>query len=117
MTKAAAVKTKGRNYFGKEMAAVPERLKIKVHGKDGFSLGKQEIDLRYIEQITDGEQTAALGLLLKYACEHLIDGKRTLGEIVEFLNKELEEKGFNAFRENGYVSGGHAEGSGNLFLF
>ena len=108
MTKAAAVKTKGRNYFGKEMAAVPERLKIKVHGKDGFSLGKQEIDLRYIEQITDGEQTAALGLLLKYACEHLIDGKRTLGEIVEFLNKELEEKGFNAFRENGYVSGVYA---------
>lgn len=108
MTKAAAVKTKGRNYFGKEMVSVPERLKIKVHGKDGFSLGKQEIDLRYVEQITDGEQTAALGLLLKYACEHLIDGKRTLGEIVEFLNKELEEKGFNAFRENGYVSGGYA---------
>ena len=108
MTKAAAVKAKGRNYFGKEMASVPERLKIKVHGKDGFSLGKQEIDLRYIEQIADGEQTASLGLLLKYACEHLIDGKRTLGEIVEFLNHKLEEKGFDAFRENGYVSGGYA---------
>lgn len=108
MTKAAAVKTKGRNYFGKEMASVPERLKIKVHGKDGFSLGKQEIDLRYIEQITDGEQTASLALLLKYACEHLIDGRRTLGEIVEFLNKELAEKGFDAFRENGYISGGYA---------
>ncbi len=47
MTKAAPSKTKSRNYFGKEMASVPERLKIKVHGKDGFSLGKQEIDLRY----------------------------------------------------------------------
>ena len=108
MTKAAPSKTKSRNYFGKEMASVPERLKIKVHGKDGFSLGKQEIDLRYIEQIADGEQTASLALLLKYACEHLIDGKRTLGEIVELLNRKLEEKGFDAFRENGYVSGGYA---------
>lgn len=65
----------------------PERLKTKVSKTDGFSLGRQEIDLRYIEQLIDTEQTAALSLLLKYAVEHLIDGKRTLPEIVEFLQK------------------------------
>ena len=44
-----------------------------------------EVDLRYIEQIVDTEQTASLSMLLKYAAEHLIDGKRTLPEIAEYL--------------------------------
>ena len=54
-------------------AAKPERLKTRISGTDGFSLGRQEIDLRYTEQLIDAEQTAALGLLLKYAVEHLAD--------------------------------------------
>lgn len=35
----------------------PERLKVKVHGRDGFTIGKQEVDLRYVEQLIDSEQT------------------------------------------------------------
>lgn len=86
----------------------PERLKIKTHGKDGFSLGKQEIDLRYIEQLADSEQTAALGLLLKYAVEKLIDGRQTLPEIVRFLHKQLEEKGLSFLFEGERASCGYA---------
>lgn len=85
----------------------PERLKVKTHGKDGFSIGHQEVDLRYIEQLVDTEQTACLGLLLKYAIEHLIDGKRTLPEIAEYLIEELNRKGF-AFLNNGTISCGYA---------
>lgn len=77
-----------------------DRIKTKVHGKDGFSIGQQDVDLRYVEQLVDTEQTAALSLLLKYAVEHLIDGKRTLPEIVEYLIHELENKGL-AFLGNG----------------
>lgn len=54
---------------------------------------KQEVDLRYVEQLIDSEQTGALGALLKYAVEKLIDGKRTLPEIVELLCNKLEKKG------------------------
>lgn len=86
----------------------PERLKTKTHGRDGFSLGKQEIDLRYIEQLIDTEQTASLGLLLKYAVEHLIDGKRSLDEIVRFLNRQLEEKGLAFLSDGSYISCGYA---------
>mgnify|MGYP000010711542 CR=1 FL=1 len=68
-------------------ATKPEHLKTRISGTDGFSLGRQEIDLRYTEQLIDAEQTAALGLLLKYAVEHLADGRRTLPEIVQFLWK------------------------------
>lgn len=86
----------------------PDRLKTKTHGKDGFSIGRQDVDLRYIEQIVDTEQTASLSILLKYAVEHLIDGKRTLPEIVEYLIKELDQKGLGFFSNNSYISCGYA---------
>ena len=92
-----------RGEHGKE-----ERLKIKVHGQDGFALGRQEIDLRYIEQLIDTEQTAALGLLLKYAVEHLIDGQRTLAEIITFLDSQLRDKGLSFLSDGSYISCGYA---------
>lgn len=89
-------------------AAKPERLKTRISGTDGFSLGRQEIDLRYTEQLIDAEQTAALGLLLKYAVEHLADGRRTLPEIVQFLWKNLSLHGLSFFTENQKISCGYA---------
>ena len=77
-------------------------------GKDGFSLGKQNVDLRYIEQLVDSEQTAALGLLLKYAVENLVDGRRTLPEIAKYLEQQVEKKGLAFFAEGGYIPGGYA---------
>ena len=89
-------------------AGKPERLKIKVYGKDGFLLGHQDVDLRYIEQIVDSEQTAALGLILKYAIENLVDGQRTVSEIVQLLSKELQKKGLSAFAEGSSLPCGYA---------
>ena len=89
-------------------AAKPERLKTRISGTDGFSLGRQEIDLRYTEQLIDTEQTAALSLLLKYAVEHLTDGRRTLPEIVQFLWKNLSLHGLSFFTENQKISCGYA---------
>ena len=86
----------------------PDRLKIKVHGKAGFLLGRQEVDLRYVEQLIDPEQTAALGLLLKYALEHLADGKKTMPEIVDYLQKQIHTKGLIAFADGSYLPCGYA---------
>jgi predicted ABC-class ATPase len=86
----------------------PERLKVKVQGRDGFALGRQNVDLRYIEQIVDSEQTAALGLLLKYAVEHLVDGRKTVSEIAVFLQEQIMEKGLKFFAEGNYIPGGYA---------
>lgn len=102
MTKAENIPSR-HTHHGQE-----ERLKIKVHGKDGFSLGKQEIDLRYIEQIADSEQTAALALLLKYAVEHMINGKCTLSEAVEALQANLDTQGLAFLFDSSYVSCGYA---------
>ena len=101
--------TKRRDYrSGAVRKNEPERLKLKTMGTDGFAIGKQTVDLRYLEQLIDSEQTACLGMLLKYAVEHLVDGKRTIAEVVVQLQKELETSGMRFLAENGIVSGGYA---------
>lgn len=85
-----------------------ESLKVKLQGKDGFSLGRQTVDLRYIEQLIDSEQTATLGLLLKYTAEKLVDSKKTLPEIVQCLHTRLTENGLSVFMDGTYISGGYA---------
>ena len=97
-----AVRSHGRN------ADRPEQLKIKVHGKDGFLIGKQDVDLRYIEQLIDTEQTAALGLLLKYTIEKLADGTRTIDDIVKYLADQLKHKGLSFLSEGSYIPCGYA---------
>lgn len=97
-----AVRSHGRN------AGRPEQLKIKVHGKDGFLIGKQDVDLRYIEQLIDTEQTAALGLLLKYTIEKLTDGTRTIDDIVKYLADQLKHKGLSFLSEGSYIPCGYA---------
>ena len=108
MSKNALSQGTKKDYYGHFKAQdKPERLKVKVHGRDGFSIGKQEVDLRYIEQLIDSEQTQTLGALLKYAVEKLTDGKRTLPEIVELLSSKLEKEGLS-FLSEGYISCGYA---------
>lgn len=94
----------------KHSAERPEHknLKTKVSKTDGFTLGRQEIDLRYTEQLIDTEQTAALSLLLKYAVEHLIDGKRTLSEVVELLHNRLRQQGLSFLSGNSEIACGYA---------
>lgn len=97
-----AVRSHGRN------AGRPEQLKIKVHGKDGFLIGKQDVDLRYVEQLIDAEQTAALGLLLKYTIEKLADGTRMIDDIVKYLADQLKHKGLSFLSEGSYIPCGYA---------
>ena len=93
---------------GRERAGSDGRLKMKCRGKEGFSLGRSDIDLRAIEQLADSEQTAMLGLLLKYAVENLIDGKRTLPQVADLLVRGLGEKGFSLFGREGSIYCGYA---------
>lgn len=70
-----------------------DRNKIKVMGTDGFSYNKHQVDLRYLEQITDGEQMLAIAKCLEYL-EKKFGGKETdisvLLKDVEYL---LEKQG------------------------
>lgn len=74
-----------------------EHMKIKGFGKDSFSLDKETIDLCYVEQLADSEQTNALAHLLRYALEQVLDGKRTVRQTIQILSDTLDKKGWDPF--------------------
>ena len=74
-----------------------ERLKVRSQGRDAFSLGKENVDVRFVEQIADSEQTAALAHLLRYGLERFADGTCPLTEAVERLFAVLEREGWAPF--------------------
>ena len=71
-------------------------------------MNHEEIDLRSVDQVVDREQTAALAQCLIYAAKHLMDGKRTMQEIADLLEKKMDEKGPEGVLESGTVSCGLA---------
>ena len=73
-----------------------EHMKAKVFGKDSFSLDKDTIDLRYVEQLADSEQTCALAYLLRYALEQS-EANLTVQETVQHLTDLLTAKGWAPF--------------------
>ena len=80
-----------------------DRIKLKTQGKDSVLINHDMIDLRYVEQLADSEQLMSLGYLMKYARLHLVDGTRTLTEIVNELCKLLKAKGLSAVCEENYM--------------
>lgn len=84
------------------------RVKIKVFGKDSVSINKETIDLRYVEQLADSEQTAALGYAFLYAQLHIMDGKKTLQQVVEQLMEQIQRKGLGSISGSSYPRTGLA---------
>lgn len=80
-----------------------DRMKIKANGKDAVSIGRDTIELRYVEQLVHSEQTMALGYMVKYAIQHLFDGKRDIQEIAALLDQLVKEKGIGAVCEGRYL--------------
>ena len=74
-----------------------EHMKTKLYGKDSFSIDKETVDLRYVEQLVDAEQTAALSYFLRYGLEQIIDGQKTVQETAEQLMKLIDQKGWLPF--------------------
>lgn len=77
--------------------AKDDRIKLRTDGRDGFSINRETVDMRYVEQLVDSEQLTALSYMLKYMKLHSFDGKRTLGGAVEELYAAIGEQGFGAF--------------------
>ena len=69
-----------------------DRIKMKTMGKESVMINRDTIDLRYLEQIADSEQVAALGYCVRYAQKHLIDGKKNLIQIVDELEEVIQNK-------------------------
>lgn len=86
-----------------------ERVKMKIMGRDGVMINRETIDLRYLEQLSDSEQTAALGVCVQYAEKHLFDGKRDLRQTVEELEKVIEKGTLAGLCESRFTIGAFAK--------
>ncbi|WWR16398.1 ABC-ATPase domain-containing protein [Lachnospiraceae bacterium JLR.KK008] len=88
---------RGRRQHGGQQERNHECRKVKTLGRDAFSIDKETVDLRYVEQLADSEQTGALAHLLRYALEQAADGKRTVREVVRLLSDTMDRKGWEPF--------------------
>lgn len=84
------------------------RVKIKGMGKEAVSLNKETIDLRYVEQLADGEQVMTLGYLLAYAEANLFNGKNNMQSIVDALMSMVEKNGLASVVPGSYLPTGLA---------
>lgn len=92
-----------RRFARDQKAAQNDRMKVKGMGKDAVSIDRDTIELRYVEQLVDSEQTMALGYMVKYARQRLFDGKKDLRSVAKLLEKMVQEKGIGAVCESRYL--------------
>ncbi len=86
-----------------------ERFKVRTRGREGFTVGRADDDLRFVEQLVDADQVAALAQMVRLVLERgLLDGSRTLSEVVDLVYRELEEHGWPALAPYGDASCGMA---------
>ncbi len=71
-----------------------ERLRVKRFGKTTFTVGDRELDLRYLEQLVDGEQTQALAYMVRYARENLAG--LSVKKVVEHLQGRIAAQGLGS---------------------
>lgn len=80
-----------------------DRLKHKAHGRETIQLGHETIDLRYLEQLADTEQTAALSFMLALAEKSLFNGQTSMKVLVDSLLSLIEKKGLEALSDSSYL--------------
>ena len=83
-----------------------ERIKVKVYGKDSLQIGKSPVDLRFVEQLIDSEQTNSLAQMLRYCVEHQLLERYTLKDTVSMLLKEIQKGGLAAVGDSSYAACG-----------
>ena len=84
------------------------RLKMKTMGTNEMLLAKDAIELRYLEQLVDPEQTNALAYALKYLELKRMNGSRTVPQLLDDIEVLTASKGLSALYDKEYVRSGLA---------
>ena len=110
--------TQGQKPFGRGGHAGPrgrdsrsgreDRIKVKVFGKDSIQIDRSPVDLRFVEQLIDPEQTNTLSQILRYCVEHQLLDRFPLTQAAEILLKEMEKGGIAAIGDSSYAACGMA---------
>ncbi len=85
-----------------------DRTKIKSMGQESVSLNKETIQLHYVEQLVDREQTASLGYLLAFAQKEFFKGNLSMQETVEKIFSLIQAKDLSVIVDGNYLPSGLA---------
>lgn len=99
---AAAAESRGRYGRDQRGGGRDDRIKTKVFGKDSLQVGKETVDMRFVEQLIDSEQTAALAQMLRYCVEHQLLERYPLTEVVAQLQDKVKKDGLTAMSSLSY---------------
>ena len=80
-----------------------DQMKIKQFGKTSFSIGKENVDLKYVEQLLDSEQTTTLSYCLRNLVEKLEKKEQDLDVLVEKLWEQIQKEGLCSLCEGKYL--------------
>lgn len=70
---------------------------VKTRRRDLISYGTEDIDLGCVSQVVTECQTRAIGAAILWAVENrVIDGRRTVGEILDAVDSAIDEQGLDA---------------------
>ena len=84
------------------------RLKMKTMSTNEMLLAKDSIELRYLEQLIDTEQTNALAYGLKYLELNRMNGAKSIPELLDELESMIRKKGLSVLFDKEYIRSGLA---------
>ncbi|MEV6227350.1 ABC-ATPase domain-containing protein [Saccharopolyspora shandongensis] len=77
-----------------------ERPKVRARGVDALTLGESTVELRGVEQVVDPAQVTGIGLaLVSCARRGVLDGDRTVAEVLDAFDADVAERGVLAVDE------------------
>lgn len=100
-----ARRAEGGSRFGRVKERIPlprglepirgGKVKVQARGLHSIQYGSWDIDLSGVEQLVDASQTRAIGEIIHYLAEHYVDGRTTLRQALEQVERDIEEKGLD----------------------
>ncbi|MBR5421180.1 MAG: ABC-ATPase domain-containing protein [Lachnospiraceae bacterium] len=73
-----------------------KKVKVRGSGTDSVSVGHESVELRFVEQVVDNEQTNLLASMLRMLEERYFNGRDSLPCCVDALYKAFLKNGFSA---------------------
>lgn len=96
-------KKKQRVARSKRLDKKHNQVKINLYGRNGFSIGKDTVDLKFVEQILDGEQTTTLAYCLKQILEKMEQRDQDMNVLVENLWRQIQREGMRSLCPGSYL--------------
>ena len=84
-----------------------DHMKVRSFDVDKFSLNHEEVIIRYLEQLTDREQTETIAQMVRLGLEQYFDGHKSLKEIIDEIQNNYKQRKWSSF-ELSYIPCGMA---------